>query len=215
MASMSDSLRELTQVKQGESMRDTLTAARINAVQDILRGLVKGDNIQSGLNVKKRSVGGGVMLSSNAAGGAAAPAGNGPYPFDVSFAPLGAGTVTASIRPGSINSLIPSNYLTTYALTVATDYYVVLTATVTSGAVTASTLDMPTSAPGGMPVTVATPPTSFEVLLGVVLGGVWYRVIGDGSLQATSTIAFQTTRSSPVPGTSYYDFYYTWALANI
>lgn len=161
---------------------------------------------------------GGITLKGNARSIAkkAAAVETGPFPFDVSFTPLGVGTQTAAVRPGSVNSIIPSNYLTTYAQnTTGTQYFLIANVTVAAGAVTGCTLSFGTSPPTGMPVTLSTPPTSFQVLIGVVIDGVWYRTIGDGSLQCTATEAFKEIAASPVPGTSYYDLYYTWEVANV
>lgn len=142
--------------------------------------------------------------------------GGGPYPFDVSFVPLGAGTQTASVRPGSVNNLIPSNYLDTYAQnTTGTQYFLVADVTVTDAAVTGVALTFGTSAPTGIPVALAAPPTSFQILIGVVIEGKWYRIIGNGSLDCTSVEAFRVSATSPSPGTLPYDIYYTWSVSNI
>lgn len=136
-------------------------------------------------------------------------------PFDVTLVDFVPGTSkTASVSPGSINNIIPSNYLTTYTLLNVTQYFLVLSVTVSSNAVASCTLSCGASAPTGIPVALGAPPTSFEVLLGVVIDGVWYRTIGDGSLTATSMEAFRVSKSSPAPGTLPYDLYYTWQVTN-
>lgn len=53
-------ISKLTQVKKG----DPLTADRINAIQDLLIGITRGDNIMRGDNILKRSGGSWVSLSS-------------------------------------------------------------------------------------------------------------------------------------------------------
>lgn len=183
------------------------------AVVECLRSLEP----QAGSGVKiLRTSRGALIVADPVRGGVKQAGSKGLYPFDVTLVDLVVGTSkTASIRPGSINNLIPSNYTTTYPLLNSTTYYLVLSVTVTAGVVTGATLSMPTTAPVGMPVALGAPPTAFTVLLGAVIAGAWYRTIGNGSLQATSAEAFRVSRSSPAPGTLPYDLYYTWGLTNV
>lgn len=146
-------------------------------------------------------------------GGSAPPAT--PYPFDVTFGPGSDGThKTATVRPGTINSLIPSNYTTTYDLSDTGSYYLILSATSTSGEITGCTLSCPASPPGALPVLMGAPPTAFDYLLGVIVNNVWFRTIGNGSLFASGAEVFRISKTSPAPGTLPYDIYYTWAITN-
>lgn len=142
-------------------------------------------------------------------------AATGPFPFDVEFS---AGSdvdhTTATVRPGTINGLVPTNILTTPDLAIATPYYLVLSATVSDGAVTSCSLSFDTSTPSGMPTAQGVPPLSFTYLLGMIIGGEWFRTIGNGSLFAQSYEVFRTSKTSPDPGTLPYDIWYSWALTN-
>lgn len=179
---------------------------------------VRSLRVSGSRGVKVRRTGSGTTLKVDEVvqGRSQAGGDDGPFPFDVDLIDLVPGTSkTATVRPGSINNIIPSNYLTPYTLLNATQYFVVLTVTVTANAVASCVLSMPTTAPTGIPVALAAPPTSFQVLLGVVIAGVWYRLIGDGSLSATTVEAFRVSKTAPAPGTLPYDLYYTWEITNV
>ncbi len=147
------------------------------------------------------------------ASGGGSPTPAGPFPFDVEF--TGSGTpLTASARPGTLNGLIPTNYLTTYSVTVPGVYYLVLSATAATGEIASCALSMPGSPPVGIPTIMGEPPLAFDYLLGVVIDGVWYRTIGNGSLTAIGQEVFRVSQISPAPGTLPYDIYYTWNIVN-
>lgn len=147
------------------------------------------------------------------AGGGSAPAVI--YPFDITFsAGSDSSHAKATIQPGTLNGLIPSNYTTTYDLDITTTYYLVLSVTATDGAITGCSLSMPTTAPSPIPVLMGAPPTSFDYLLGVVISKAWFRVIGNGSLTANGQEVFRVSKTSPAPGTLPYDIYYTWSLVH-
>lgn len=65
---LSEWLSDLTAVKKGDKFEDVANHKRINSIQNLLRALVRGDNIISGMNVRKKSQNGWVILSSNAGG---------------------------------------------------------------------------------------------------------------------------------------------------
>ena len=145
---------------------------------------------------------------------------SGPYPFDVSFtAGSDSSHKTATVRPGTLNGLVPTNILTTADLDVTLDYYLILSGVAADGEISSCSLSFSTSAPSPMPVTVGEPPTSFDYVLGMILGDgsacTWYRTIGNGSLQAIGSEVFRVPKASPSPGTLPYDLYWTWLLSNV
>lgn len=162
------------------------------------------------------------LLSPEGTGGAGGGGGGstGPYPFDVSFsAGSDASHNTATVRPGTLNGLVPSNILTTADLSLSGSYYLVLSGVAADGEITSCSLSFPTSAPSPMPVTVGQPPTAFDYVLGMILGNgtalEWFRTIGNGSLQAAGNEVFRVPKASPSPGTLPYDLYWTWVLSNV
>ncbi len=146
-------------------------------------------------------------------GGAGAPATT--YPFDVTFDDGVADPRDTFVKPGTINGLIPSNYADIFSLAASGAYYLVLTCTASDGQIASAVLSFDASPPSGIPVIQGQPPTSFAVLLGVVVDLVWYRTIGLGSLTATGTEVFRVSKTSPAPGTLPYDIWYTWAITAV
>ncbi len=146
------------------------------------------------------------------ASGGGAPT-SGPFPFDVSF--TGSGTpLTAAVRPGTLNGLIPTNFTDTYSITVPGVYYLILSATAAAGEIASCLLAMSGSPPTGIPTNMGEPPLAFDYLLGAVIDGVWYRTIGNGSLTAAGQEVFRVSKIAPAPGTLPYDIYYTWNITN-
>lgn len=135
-----------------------------------------------------------------------------PIPFDVTFVSVGElGDLTASVVPGTVNNILGTNWATPFTISSTGTYYLV-TAVVTADAqVTSHTLAMDGSAPSTFPVNMGLPPTSFDVLIGIVIDGTWYRTIGPGSISAQSLEAYRTSKAAPAPGTLPYDIWYTWA----
>lgn len=144
-------------------------------------------------------------------GGTPGPAAT--YPFDVTL--TGSGTLTASVKAGTINGLIPSNFLSTFSIGALATGYLVLSVTTSGGQVTGALLSLPSTPPVGIPVNMGQPPTTFDYLLGAVVNGVWFRVIGLGSLAAASVEAFRVSKVAPAPGTLPYDIYYTWNITAV
>lgn len=147
--------------------------------------------------------------ASGSGGGGGGP--TGPYPFDISFSG-GPDPKDATVRPGTINGILASNFTDTYSLSASGVYYLVLSVTATDGEIVSALLSMPTSPPAGVPTLQGQPPTSFDYLLGVVVDLVWYRVIGNGSLTAEGDEVFRVSKVAPAPGTLPYDIYYNWLI---
>lgn len=140
------------------------------------------------------------------AGGSAAT----EYPFDVTF--TGSGTITASVRPGTVNGLLPTNYASTFALDETLVYYAILTITASDGEIASAVISFSLTPPVGIPTVLGQPPTTFEFLFGIVSLGVWFRTIGLGSLTAEGYEVFRIDKTAPAPGTLPYEIYYSWAM---
>lgn len=134
--------------------------------------------------------------------------GSTPSPFDCTVS----GT-DLTLRPGTINQVLPSNIFSTLTLPGGTyTRYIVLTATCASGLVTSAALSVDVAAPAAPGVDAGSPPTTFAVLLAIIVDGVAYRTIAPGSLQAQVVESFRTDKASPTFGLSPYDIYYTWLI---
>lgn len=134
-------------------------------------------------------------------------------PFDLTIG--GTDGTELKVKPGTINSLLPSNVSSTFTLPANTSSYtryLVLTASCSDGQVTSATLSVDSSAPSPPGVAMGLPPTSFKVLLGLIDTGKAYRTIACGSVSAKPVEAYRTDKASPVFGLSPYDIYYTWQI---
>jgi len=147
--------------------------------------------------------------------------GGGPFPFDVSFtAGSDASHRTATVRPGTLNGLIPDNILTTEDVDINNTYYLILEATAMDGQIASAHLRFDSSAPTtGIPTTMGEPPIAFEFCIGIIVGdgamSTWYRTIGNGSLFAEGSEVFRVSKVAPSPGTLPYDIWYTWFIGNV
>ncbi len=133
-------------------------------------------------------------------------------PFDLSFTPSSPGNITPVMVPGTINSVIPSNYLSLPDIADTGTFFFILSVTTLNGQIASATVATSGSAPSGIGTTMGVPPTSFDYLIGVVQDGVWFRTAPTGSFTATPIEAFRASITNPAPGTLPYDIYYTWTV---
>ncbi len=129
-------------------------------------------------------------------------------PFDAVF---GSGSV--SFRPGTLNSILPSNYLATFAISPGFTYYANIVANALDGQITSCSLEFNTTPPTGIGVLMGQPPTSFRYLLGIVVDNAWFRTAPQSSLSAQSKLSFTVSKTAPDPGTLPYDSYWTWIVS--
>jgi hypothetical protein len=134
--------------------------------------------------------------------------GSGACPFDITIA----GT-TATFRPGTINSLLPSNYLTGVTISNPGTSYLVLNCTASNGEITSAAFSADASAPAAIVPYAGQPPIGFKILIGVAIDGVAVKVWGCGNIAAAGAESFRLQKASPVAGQLPYDVYYTWNLS--
>lgn len=113
MPDFSKQLSTLSEVRSGQSFESVVTAARINAIQSLLRALVRGDNITSGMSIRKTDMGnGGVILSSTATGSGGGGDTTITHPFqiaDVSDPAADPLVPTIHVRYGTVMDIVPAN----------------------------------------------------------------------------------------------------------
>jgi len=118
------------------------------------------------------------------------------YPLDLVLVDNG-GSYTGTFYPGTINGLLPSNYLALTIPKTGTNY-IILDVTLANAQVQTAVFSTSTSAPEGYPVTETTPPTNISILTHVVIDGAIFRVIGNGSQQLTPATMFYTDKTSTI-----------------
>lgn len=136
-------------------------------------------------------------------------------PFDITMTPDGLGDFTATFRAGTINQLLPSNYLTGVAVVGTGTRYLVLDCTASNGEITAAAFAADSTVPDAIAPFAGEPPTAFKILIGVSIDGVATKVWGCGNIQALAQESFRLQRLSPAAGQLPYEVYYTWALSLI
>lgn len=147
-------------------------------------------------------------LASGGGGGGAAPG-----PFDLTFEPsVTPGELVVTMIPGQINGVIPSDYLSLPDILDVGEYYLVLSVTAVDGQIATASIDLVGSPPAGIPVTLGVPPTAFDLLIGVVIDGVWFRSTAVGNKVATPLETFRAGIINPPPGTLPYEIYYSWSV---
>lgn len=128
-------------------------------------------------------------------------------PFDITIT----GT-TVTFEPGTINSLLPSNYATGVTIPALGTRYLVLDCTASNGEITTAAFAADSSVPPAIAPFMGEPPTSFKILIGVVVDSVATKVWGCGNIQAEGAEVFRLQKVTPAAGELPYDVYYTWNL---
>jgi hypothetical protein len=120
----------------------------------------------------------------------------------------------ASIVPGTINGILPSNItnggnLAKFAISDAFTYFTLHL--VSNGKVlTAASIQTSTTAPDPPTYSVNAAPATYDYLFGVTYKGAVQRIIGLGSPTLTPTIVQIVPKSSATPGMRSFDNYYLW-----
>jgi len=188
-----------------------LSADRLNTIlQEIRRNKPKGER---GITVRQSGDGTYIGLA------ASLPAGKGgspttTHPFQISSRqnPDNANQYLVTVRPGTLNNVLSSNWTEEFTAGKEELRYVVLTATATSNAVVSTALSLDASPPTAeqSPVKWGLP-TEFKVLIGLVRGPqIWQVVYNNLSYAGIKRIT--TDRANPQIGQLPYDNYYVWQL---
>lgn len=206
MPGVSNFLRAMGEdVRPGQRVGDVLTASRLNGILGAVRAIARGQNIRSGPGILLRETGDGVIITSTARGRGGSS--GGPSPFDITI-----NGTTATFRAGTINGFLPSNYLSGVTVPTTGTRYLCLSCTASNGQITAASFVADSSAPAAITPFQGQPPTSFKVLIGVLIDGVAIKVWGDGNIQADAAESFKLQVGSPAAGSMPYVIYYTWSL---
>lgn len=105
MASFDDLMKQLSPVNSGDLVTEVASAARMNAIQELIKMLVLGENIMEGPNIRKDSSQGKLILSADPSGKGLG-GGTLKHPFKVRNASNDAGP-RVSITPGVIEGIVP------------------------------------------------------------------------------------------------------------
>ena len=136
------------------------------------------------------------------------------YPFDLTLVDAGA-DFTGVFRPGTVNGLIPSNYLSLTGISKTATVYIGIVCTLSNAAIQTATFAAGGTAPAAYLVTMSVPPTTLSILTHVVVAGVIYRVLGPSSITVTPSTSFVTDKTTTlVPGEKSTDTWYTYSVTS-
>lgn len=137
-----------------------------------------------------------------------------PYPFMVSLSENNGTTAKASMYPGTVDGVLPSNINDKLPINVeeTSTYYVVLTVASNGVAVKSLKWGVQTTAPTPNLAKKDVADSTFLVLVAVVKGGTIFP-IWRKNLNAQLTVAFQEPKTSYTPGTNPYHQYWKWEVS--
>lgn len=109
MAAFEDLLKQLDHVDSGQHVCEVASSARMNAIQQIIRMLVMGENIMEGPNIRKDSSQGKLILSADPAGDSGRGGKKLDLPFVLSLigSEITVGDTSIRVRDGKVNGEFP------------------------------------------------------------------------------------------------------------
>lgn len=199
---MPDAFDKLPDFIKGDPMDRAITADKLNAMVRAIRSL----RPMSGPGTLIKTSPRGTVISSDATSYT-----DSSYPFDV--VPVNSSTI--SLRPGSMNSLVPTNMTSNFTINPAAIQYVSLDCVASDGVFASSSISIKNSAPAFIGIRLGYPPNAFSVALHLLVYGASYRLIANSSLQAIAKEAFRVQKIMTTPDMLPYDSYYTWELSDV
>lgn len=176
-----------------------VTAERLNA---ILQEIKRNKPIP-GRGITTRATGTGISIDLAARTVAAAPQSVSRQPFDLiatkDASP--ATTYSVTVRPGTLNGILPSNWSATFTCAATGIYYAKAVITTDGTAVTAVSIECNTTAPTVQAPQAFGVETTIRYLFGLFSAGSVYRVIGDGHISLNPSVWMTKAKASPAaPG---------------
>ena len=197
----------------GRPLLRELGADRLNTIlTEIKRNKPKGER---GITVRQDGTGTYIGLAAALSSGTSTPQTLHPFQIfsntDPDSDPENP-TYLVTVRPGTLNGVLASNWTIEEECGEDELGYVVLTATATSNGIVSTELSFDSSPPTAeqSPVKWGLP-TSFEVLIGLVRGPQVWQVVYD-NLSYAGVKRITTDRATPAIGQLPYDNWYIWQL---
>lgn len=157
--------------------------------------------------------GGNLLITENAIEFRFLGGGSAKHPWQVSVID-DAGTLTASVCPGSINSIVPTNIFSTFTVPATGTRYLVLEVSATDESPQTATLSLETTQPVPSLTTAETPPTVFKDVIAIIDDGKPFQ-IRSKNLIATSVEVYQETVSTPGVNERQYIPWYRWEVTSV
>jgi hypothetical protein len=184
-----------------------LTPATWDRFAAWLDGELRAREIQPGVGYSYTSSSGGVSLSIKGGGGSAAKP---VQPFDIQLSsdPDTPNGYTATIVPGLVAGIMPSNIFTEFTVTATLTYFICKLST-DGTKVTAAEI-LTASSPPPLPTLIPSAlPSEVQFVFGLTKEGKAFRTIGAGNPVVSSALAIQTDKTTaPPPGIPGVDRWY-------
>jgi hypothetical protein len=203
------------QFQSGRPLLRELSADRLNSIiTEIRRNKPKGER---GITV--RQDGTGTYIGLAASQGKTTSVAVEFHPFQISTRqnPENEDQYLATVRPGTINTLLPTNTfdgssLTEHSYSGNQLRYVVLTASATNSQFTSCSISIESSAPAAQTPTLFATPTEYKVLIGIVRNTSIYQIVFDNIVVSGKQHYVKDRASAAAPGFLPYEIYFVWGL---
>ena len=146
------------------------------------------------------------------AAAAGAPAAPETFPWDLTLTEASSTQWHLSVRPGTLNGIVPGNMFTVATIPKDTLYYVFLSVDSSQGQVTTVSLSANTAHPQFPLSTPDVPPGNFKHVIGMVTSDNATHNIAKSNLVATPVQAFVTDKANPGPNELPYRIHYSWEV---
>jgi hypothetical protein len=179
-----------------------ITADRLNAILTE----IKRNKPLPGRGITTRASGSGICIDLAEKSTSPTPVSETlPFPFQVSVA-----SFLVSVRPGTINSLLPTNIFETFSIVENTTKYVVLNGVTDGKQFTACTISLDETAPSAQTPVVFGLPASPKFLLAVVRNTSVFQIISDNMLVAGKQQYIKSKAAPAAAGELPYEIYFVW-----
>lgn len=190
-----------------------LSADRLNTIlTEIKRNKPKGER---GITVRQDGTGTYIGLAAALPrASSTTPASTHPFQIASSLNPSNENQYLVTVRPGTINNLMPTNIVSGGSLaelTAAKDslHYIVLTANSASNVLTSCSVSVDSTAPAGQTPLAFALPATYKVVLGVVYNSTVYQMV-TSNLLVSGKQAYITDKTNPTPGSLPYNVFLQW-----
>jgi len=199
---------KLRRTNSGDDIRDTARSGRINALQSLSNSFMNGEAYSPASNTGVyRTIGPGFVVHRTRRprifGG-----GTFHFPWEITIKSA-QGTYYITIRPGTVNNMLPSNMFQNLGISGVGTIYVIVHVLTDGQKPTNLLIDIATQPPQAPGVNPWVPPQSFDILLGVIVNVKVFQIISD-PLNCQPRLVNQTLRDNPQPGQPYLQNNYTW-----
>lgn len=179
----------------------TVTDRHFNRLVDALQSIA----LTPGVDYRILRTPAGTTIQPDGKGG-----GSGTCPFTIRLKVVD-GDLKATLTPGSVNELVPTNTFEEFSVEDTGTYYVKAKATSDGEKITSVFLEIDTDMPEAQTPTPFALPALVEILLGIIKDGKAFRTVACGSIHLQGHEEFRTDKSPPAqPGELVYTPYYAW-----